>query len=139
MDSFDDCIRMRIPSCNWFPFEVIVVLTHLGKFRQKFGTTIKHNSLWKWVTSKPIFLGNICNFCSRFIWHLCHIELVYGRIDNCEAPKFERFFFPRDWFQPVWVAACHISDYLSWLFRMLGTSYTRCGLLYEGLYNKCFD
>ena len=53
MDSFGDCIGLRSPSYNFFTFEYIVVLTHLGKFDHKFGTTVKHNLLWKWVTSKP--------------------------------------------------------------------------------------
>ena len=39
----------------------------LAKFNHKFGTTIKHDSLWKWVMSKPSFLGDICNLCSHFI------------------------------------------------------------------------
>ena len=67
-------------------------MTHLGKFRHKFGTSIKQNSLWKWVMSKPSFLVNICNFCSRFIEYLCHLEPACGRIDHCEAPQFKRVF-----------------------------------------------
>ena len=59
MDLLDDCIVLGIPSCYMFPFEAIVVLTHLAKFIHKFDTAIKHNSLWKWVTSKPSFLGDI--------------------------------------------------------------------------------
>ena len=42
-------------------------MTHFGKFSHKFGTAIKHNSLLKWVTSEPSFLGDICNFCSRLL------------------------------------------------------------------------
>ena len=97
MDLFVDRIGLIIPSCNWISFYAIVVLTHLSKFSHKFGTTIKHNSLWKWIMSKPSFLGNICNFCSRFIVYLCHLGPACGRIDYCEAPQFERiFYFPRD-------------------------------------------
>ena len=40
MDSFNDYIGLRIPSCNWFPFEAIVVLTHLGKFSHKMAAEI---------------------------------------------------------------------------------------------------
>ena len=67
MDLFDDTIGMRITSCNWFPFEAIVFLIHIGKFSHEFGTTIKQNWLWEWVLSKPSFLGNICNFWSCVI------------------------------------------------------------------------
>ena len=55
MDAFDDCIGLRVPSCYRFPFKAIVIMTHLGKFSHKFGTAIKHNSLWKWVTSVQVF------------------------------------------------------------------------------------
>ena len=30
-------------------------MTYFFKFSNKFGTAIKHNLLWKWVTSEPIF------------------------------------------------------------------------------------
>ena len=37
------------------------------------------------------------------------------------------------------MAACHISDYLFWLFGTLVTSYTRYGLLCKGLSSKNVD
>ena len=37
------------------------------------------------------------------------------------------------------MAVCHISDKLFLLFGMLGISYTRCGMLCEGLYSKNVD
>ena len=92
MDSFDDCIGLRVPNRFRFLIKDIVVLTHFGKFSHKFGTAIKHNSLWKWVTSEPIFLGDICNFCSRLIRYLCHLEPACGRINHCKAPQFKRGF-----------------------------------------------
>ena len=49
----------------------------------QFGTAIKHNSLWKWVTSEPSFLGDICNSCSRFIGYLYHLKPACGRIYHC--------------------------------------------------------
>ena len=55
MNLFDNCIVLRVPSCYRFPFYDIVILTHIGKFSDRFGTTIKRNSLWKWVTSEPSF------------------------------------------------------------------------------------
>ena len=97
MDSFDDCIGLRVTSQYRFPFQAIVIFTHLGKFSHKFGTAIKHNSLWKWVTSEPSFLGDICDFCSFFIGYLCHLEPSCGRIDHCKTPHFKRVCsFPRD-------------------------------------------
>ena len=102
MDPFDDCIGLGINGCNSFTFEAIVFLTHLGKFSDKFGTTIKHNHkfgttikhnfLWKWLTSKIIFLSNICNFYSYFIGYLFHLKPAYGRINYREAPQFKRVF-----------------------------------------------
>ena len=57
----------------------------------------KLNSPWKWVTSEPSFLGDICNLCSRFIGYLCHLKPTCGSIDHCEAPKFKQVFnFSRD-------------------------------------------
>ena len=46
---------------------------------------------------------------------------------------------PRDLFQPVQVAVCHISDYLFLLFGKLGTSYTRRVLLCEVLSIQSVD
>ena len=46
---------------------------------------------------------------------------------------------PRDLFQPVKVAVCHISDLSFFLFGMLDSSYTRRGLLCEGLSSQSVD
>ena len=46
---------------------------------------------------------------------------------------------PRDLFQSVSMAVFHISDLLSLLFGILGISYTRRGLLCEGLYSQNVD
>ena len=46
---------------------------------------------------------------------------------------------PRDFFQPVEMAVCHISDFLFLLFVMLGTSYTHHGLLCKGLSSQNVD
>ena len=47
--------------------------------------------------------------------------------------------FPRDLFQPILVSCCHISDWFFLPFCMLGTSYTRSGLLCEGLSGRNAD
>ena len=82
MESFNYCIGLRITSCNWYPFEAIAVLPHLGKFSHKFGTTNKHILLWKWVTSKPRLPVNFCDLCRLFIGYLCHLETACGRINH---------------------------------------------------------
>ena len=82
MNAFDDCIGLRAPSRYRFPFFLaIVIVTHLGKSSHKFGTTIKHNSLWKFVTSEPSFLGDIYNFAAVSLG-ICAIsnQLVVGLI-----------------------------------------------------------
>ena len=71
---------------TWFacyPLPQRIVFDRGTEFSHKFGTAIKHNSVWKWLTSEPSFLGYICNFCSRFIGYLCHLEPACGRIDHC--------------------------------------------------------
>ena len=84
-------------------------MTHLGKFSHKFGTAIKNNSLWKWVTSTQSFLGDICNFCIRFIRCLCHLEPACGRIDHCKAPQF--VFDRGTKFMAEFAKMCH-NDYV---------------------------
>ena len=130
-------------------------MTHLGKFSHEFSTAIKHNSLWKWVTSEPSFLSNICNLCSRFIGYLCHLKPACGRMDHCKATRFKRFFpFSRDriWSNKVytycvpgicfsvfrWQFAIFLIRFFL-LFCMLGISYTHRGLFCKGLSSQNVD
>ena len=100
-------------------------MTHIDKFSHKFGTTIKHTFLWKWVRSKPSFLGNICKLCILYIGYLCHLEPAFGRINHCGAPQFERIpSFLRDcaWANEVYTKRfpgicfslfwCHVAIFL---------------------------
>ena len=96
MDAVDDRIGLRIPSCYRFPFSSIVVLTCLGKFSHKFGTAIKHNSMWKWVTSKSSFsvisaisVDVLLGIC--VIWNQLVAGLIIVRHHNLSVFYFQRY------------------------------------------------
>ena len=96
MDAFDDSTGLRVPSCCRFPFQAIVILTHLGKLFFPFR------------------------------------GIVYGPMRSTDRVS------------QGFVSAClggifHISDLLFLLFFMLGTSYTRHGLLCEGLSSQSVE
>ena len=106
MDLFDDFIGLSIPSCNRFPFEAILVLTHIGKFSHKFGTTIKHSLLWKLVKKKPSFLSNIgilrifyrneSMLCLCLIWLsvLIIYDVTFTAVIMSELHHFTSLFSP---------------------------------------------
>ena len=96
--------------------KAIVVLTDLGKFSHKFGTAIKHNSLWKWVTSKPSF--SVISYISAAIFlDICAISNhpVAGSIILRHHNLFRFYLLPRIVYGPmrsthsvpqVFVSAC---------------------------------
>ena len=56
---------------TWFtryPLPQRILFDHGTEFMAEFGTEIKHNLLWKWVTSETSFLGYIYNVLLPFYW-----------------------------------------------------------------------